>query len=535
MKNVKKRVIPIVVCVALIAAAGAGVLLWQGAQQAAVPAGTQQEADVIPVDICSPESGDLEVITSFIGRVQPDESVNVFPKMAGTVLATHFEVGDAVHKGDLLFEIDPSDIESQVALAQATYNVAKVGVDRALGSTLDLQLVQVDTSLRNAQNAFSNASKAYNDYVDNYDPSVEKLEETLDELYDSRKEAQSAVQAATIAYQAAQKAYDDYLNLTLGSSGGDDYFKIQQLKNLEKIRDDTKDKMEKAQSAYASVQGAYSQAQTSYDQAKDGYDVQADQLRSAMRSANIALDAAEQTEAITTGKAVQEAEDSADAQLQQAQASLNATLKQLEYTRVTSPIDGVVELKNVEANGIASQSSPAYIVTNKEIMVVKFSVPANAAKAMAVGDTLQIENGSAVYTGSVVEVGAMVDTGSGLFPVKARIDAAPGELLTGISVKVSAPTERAQGALLIPIDSLYYEDGLCYVYLLESDGTAKKTYVQTGISDNERIVVTDGLTASSKIITSWNPNLKDGAKAAEAGAQNTAQDTAPASSASQEG
>ena len=524
MKNVKKRVIPIVVCVALIAAAGAGVLLWQGAQQAAVPAGTQQEADVIPVDICSPESGDLEVITSFIGRVQPDESVNVFPKMAGTVLATHFEVGDAVHKGDLLFEIDPSDIESQVALAQATYNVAKVGVDRALGSTLDLQLVQVDTSLRNAQNAFSNASKAYNDYVDNYDPSVEKLEEMADELYDSMAEVQKAYKAAAAASAEAKQAYEQ--SLTVGASGSE---------TLRQVWEQAERKAQELQAQYASLESSYQTVNAQYTQAKDGYDVQVDQLRSAMRSANIALDAAEQTEAITTGKAVQEAEDSADAQLQQAQASLNATLKQLEYTRVTSPIDGVVELKNVEANGIASQSSPAYIVTNKEIMVVKFSVPANAAKAMAVGDTLQIENGSAVYTGSVVEVGAMVDTGSGLFPVKARIDAKPGELLTGISVKVSAPTERAQGALLIPIDSLYYEDGLCYVYLLESDGTAKKTYVQTGISDNERIVVTDGLTASSKIITSWNPNLKDGAKAAEAGAQNTAQDTAPASSASQEG
>ncbi|MCI8441589.1 MAG: efflux RND transporter periplasmic adaptor subunit [Provencibacterium sp.] len=518
MKNVKKRVISILVCAVLVVAAGAGIFLFRGAQQVAVPAETQTEETPVPVSAMLPETGSMEVVTEFIGRVQPDESVNVFPKVAGTVLATHFEVGQQVKKGDLLFEIDPADIETQVAIAEASYNLAKVGVDRSLGSALDLQLLQVDSSLKNAKNAYSNANKAYNDYIDSYDPSIEKLEETLDGLYDSQKEAQAGVQAASAAYAAANKAYNDYLaSLTVGASEAN-VQQVQQLKELERVRDEMKDKMEKAQSAAASLQASYETVKTQYDQAKDGYDVQLDQLRSAMRSANIALDAAEKTDEITNEKAVKEAEDSADAQLQQAQASLNATLKQLEYTKVTSPIDGVIELKNVEEHGMATQSSPAYIVTNKEIMVAKFNVPANAAQSMAVGDEVQIENGSAVYTGSVIEVGSMVDAQSGLFPVKARIEAQPGELLTGVSVKVSAPTERAQDAMLIPIDSLYHEDGKTYLYLLGEDGIAHKTYVQTGISDNERIAITSGLEPSSKIITSWNPNLKDGARVADAAA-----------------
>lgn len=529
MKNVKKRVISILVCVVLVAAAGTGVLLLRGAQQAAVPAGTETEETAVLVSTKAPTVGSLEVVTEFIGRVQPDESVNVFPKIAGTVLATHFEVGQQVKKGDLLFEIDPADIETQVAIAEASYNLAKTGVDRALGSTLDLQLLQVDASLKNAKNAYSNANKAYNDYIDAYDPSIEKLEETRDEMRDALKEMQAAYQAAAAASAAAKKAYEQ--SITVGASAGLQGLRFEEYQQAQKYA-------KELEAQYTSLQASYQTVDAQYKQAKDGYDVQLDQLRSAMRSANIALDTAEQTDEITNEKAVKEAEDSAGAQLQQAQASLNATLKQLEYTRVTSPIDGVVELKNVEEHGVATQSSPAYIVTNKEIMVAKFNVPAGAAQSMAVGDKVEIENGSAVYTGSVIEVGSMVDAQSGLFPVKARIDAGPGELLTGVAVKVSAPTERAQDALLIPIDSLYHEDGQAYLYVLGEDGIAHKTYVQTGISDNEQIVVTSGLKPSSKIITSWNPNLKDGVQAAEAadtGTYAAAQQGAPAAPSEPEG
>ena len=89
-----------------------------------------------------------------------------------------------------------------------------------------------------------------------------------------------------------------------------------------------------------------------------------------------------------------------------AKAGLDAAMKQMEYTKVTSPIDGVIELKSVEDHGQTAPTSPAYVVSNKEIMVVKFGVPASALEHMTVGDQVTIENGGRTYTGSVVEVGS---------------------------------------------------------------------------------------------------------------------------------
>ena len=81
-------------------------------------------------------------------------------------------------------------------------------------------------------------------------------------------------------------------------------------------------------------------------------------------------------------------------------------------------------------------------------MVVTFSVPANVVGNLETGDKVTVENGSQAYQGTIIEVATMVDQASGLFKIKARIDDGDGSLLSGISVKVSVDTERAEDGLL---------------------------------------------------------------------------------------
>ena len=105
----------------------------------------------------------------------------------------------------------------------------------------------------------------------------------------------------------------------------------------------------------------------------------------------------------------------------------------------------------------------------------------------------------------------MVDPQTGLFKVKAQINSDDGMLQTGLSVKVTATTGKAQQSLLLPQENIYYEDGEAYVYL-NVDGTAVRTPIVTGLSNEETVEVLSGLTSSDQVIVSWNANLTDGAK-----------------------
>lgn len=152
-------------------------------------------------------------------------------------------------------------------------------------------------------------------------------------------------------------------------------------------------------------------------------------------------------------------------------------------------------------------------------------------KHMQVGDKLTVEKGGKTYSGEVLEISTMVDQQTGLFLIKGSIEQA-GDLYTGTTVKVTATTQRIENAMVVPLDVVYYESGKPYVYLVQ-DGTAKKTFIETGLYDTEKIEVTGGLTGESHLITTWSSQLKDGSKVSLSAPE--AASPAPASAASEGG
>ena len=74
---------------------------------------------------------------------------------------------------------------------------------------------------------------------------------------------------------------------------------------------------------------------------------------------------------------------------------------------------------------------------------------------------------------------------------------------------IIADTYRAQDSLLVPYSAIYYENGQSYLYVMK-EGVAVKTYVETGIFDEETIVITGGVTKEDDCIVSWSPQLADG-------------------------
>ena len=469
---------------------------------------TAAQEKSIYVETVTAETGDLSLSTEFIGTVEPDELVSVFPKVAGTVLAVHKNVGDEVKKGELLFEVDPSDIQLSVNIAQAQLMSAQAQMDQALGSSFDMQMIQLESQLKQAQNAYSNARQSLRDYNDGTEDSMDDISNGMAAFQQSMQSLKQQIAEKDAAIKQAQEAGDpDEVARLLAQKQG-------------------------LEASYDQAEAQYLMMRANYNDLDDGDDAQHKQLRTAVRNAQTAYESAEQIYELTKDAVHNDAIKVAKASLGQATAAFEAQAKQLEYTRVTSPIDGVIEQKNVSEQGLVSQSSPAYTVSNKSTLMVTFYVPADAVDQMAAGDKVTIENGRRTYEGTIAEVGTMVDPATGLFTVKASADEDDGALLTGLSVKVTADTAKARGSLLIPQSVVYYEDGAAYVYLLEN-GRAVKTFIETGISNEESVEVTSGLTAASRIISTWHPNLTDGAAvvpAAEAEAASSGSASEEASS-----
>ena len=83
--------------------------------------------ETAPVTVASVSRQDIPVEVRAIGHVEPYTTVDVKALVGGQVVRVGFREGQNVHKGDLLFQIDPRPY--QAALAQAR---AQLELDRAL-------------------------------------------------------------------------------------------------------------------------------------------------------------------------------------------------------------------------------------------------------------------------------------------------------------------------------------------------------------------------------------------------------------------
>ncbi len=268
-------------------------------------------------------------------------------------------------------------------------------------------------------------------------------------------------------------------------------------------------KYNSAQSAYTTAISNVSKAEQSLEQYEDGYEAQRDQFKQATEQTQISVNSAEKAYDLATGEAHAEQVASVEAQVAQAEAGYNLSLEQLSYYKVTSPITGTVEQVNVEELGMATQQSAAFVVSGDDGVSITFSVSASAAASLKEGDIVEIESSSNVYEAAITEVSTMIDQTSGLFKVKALIPSNPEELLSGVSVKVTAMTDVSEETITIPSTAVYYDDGEPFVFIVEGE-FAKMTPVEVGIIGDEFTEITSGITSSTQVITSWSAKLIDG-------------------------
>ncbi len=196
---------------------------------------------------------------------------------------------------------------------------------------------------------------------------------------------------------------------------------------------------------------------------------------------------------------------------------------QVEFSSITATISGKIESSTMEVHDMATQSSPLCVITSEGSKIVNFAVTEAILDNVREGDPIRIEKGGSEYGGIVTEVSTMVDPATGLFKVKASV--AEGDTLAnGSSVKLYVTSDKADGVMTVPVDAIYYDNGSAYVYTFDS-GIVHKTDVEIGLSDSEKTEIVSGLTAADNVITTWSPELYEGALAVLAAEQESAAET----------
>jgi len=104
----------------IVCLAAAGILLTGGCGKKQAAAGPPP---AVPVRVAKAEVRTVPVQVTQIGNIEAFATVSVKPLVSGNLDSIHFNEGQDVRKGDLLFLIDPKPFEA--ALAQSVANLAR--------------------------------------------------------------------------------------------------------------------------------------------------------------------------------------------------------------------------------------------------------------------------------------------------------------------------------------------------------------------------------------------------------------------------
>ncbi|MDL2264664.1 efflux RND transporter periplasmic adaptor subunit, partial [Synergistaceae bacterium OttesenSCG-928-I11] len=123
-----------IIIVAVLAAALAGfywLTHYRAAQKAALES-APQEATVIKVRVISPTEEIIHEKVSFVGNVEAEETVPVYPKLKDlTITAINVNVGDRVKEGDVLARLDNSLMSTNLQQARQGVATAEANVRQA--------------------------------------------------------------------------------------------------------------------------------------------------------------------------------------------------------------------------------------------------------------------------------------------------------------------------------------------------------------------------------------------------------------------
>ena len=206
---------------------------------------------------------------------------------------------------------------------------------------------------------------------------------------------------------------------------------------------------------------------------------------------------------------------SLDAQIEEAQSSLDGSRTNLSYTKIYSPMTGTVVSQSVKQGQTinANQTAPVIVqVAKLDVMTAKAQVAEADVPKLSVGMPVYFTTlgaGERKWEGSVRQILPTPETINDVVLYNVLVDVAntDGQLMTGMTAQIFFIAARADDVPLVPVSALTKRkpdadtaDGKAYdVTVSKAKGTETRT-VLVGVSDRTQAAVISGLNAGDRIV-----------------------------------
>ncbi|WP_394788537.1 efflux RND transporter periplasmic adaptor subunit [Rhodoferax sp.] len=207
------------------------------------------------------------------------------------------------------------------------------------------------------------------------------------------------------------------------------------------------------------------------------------------------------------------AEQTAQASLDAAVATLDSQRIKLGHTRILAVDDGIISSRSATLGNVVASGTELFQLVRQRRVEWRAEVTGQQISALRPGQSAKITlpDGSQV-TGRLRLVGPTLDAGTrnGLAYVDLPVATTQSSAASaGMYVRGEIDTGQAP-ALTVPTSAVVLRDGNSYVF--EKDGASKvaQRQVQTGRRVGDRVEITSGIGAQAQLVLSGGAFLKDG-------------------------
>ena len=201
-------------------------------------------------------------------------------------------------------------------------------------------------------------------------------------------------------------------------------------------------------------------------------------------------------------------EQTAEANLESAEAALDSERIKLGQTTITAVDDGLITSRLADLGAVVSPGTELFRLVRQQRVEWQAEVSARYLPRIAEGLNVEIDvPDDRPIQGKVRLVGPSVssDTGRAIVYVALPADVHPrvGLYATG-SIELQTTL-----ALTVPETAIVFRDGINYVFTINEDQRVQRVRVETGRRNNGEVEILSGMDAASRVVTSGGAFLSD--------------------------
>lgn len=218
--------------------------------------------------------------------------------------------------------------------------------------------------------------------------------------------------------------------------------------------------------------------------------------------------------------ATREQLDQAVADHEQAAADVRRVQALIDQKRIKAPFDGVLGVRRVNLGQFARAGDPLVSLTDASSLYANLTLPEQALGVLRVGQPVAVTvdaHAGREFPGKVTTVEPQVDPGTRTVRVQALLANPDGALSAGMYAQARIGLPDRPDVITVPETAVSYSAYGDSVYVVTppeaaaAAPTVRQAYVKTGERLRGRVVVTEGLKAGDRVVTSGQLRLHNGA------------------------